>query len=971
VPEKFVWNNFSAGWRPSDDQFNGDKAGLPKMDNLELDETGALALQGGINQIGGVYPSVAHDLFSNFVGSTRYDYVATTDGEVFCNGTSIITGGDGLNTAFGQAFDYTLICSGSQRKKTIGCSTVINLGVGAPTAAPTLATDWNRTAFMNPTSINTIVGTVPGIGAPMNAQTAAYGSSYACIFNAASLSPTPINFNLLQDPYGGIEEPTADDRYWIFFQTQSGGGGDLTNVTSIEVDLLLVDPGTSQNLGSDYYSYTWINPGTTTGSILNLYTRRSDWVRVGTGTQDWSAVYGARYTIITTVAMSTYIASYPALGGFTQGNTGQYQYMQVNVNSNGAYVGKSAAGPIASITLDDNFVKVTPQAPTDPQVNEVWIFRRGGTLDQWYRVLVIKSPWAQTYDDMTDEEALTLGITYDVGLSSITTITDKIFAIVGPIEGRWWYFTTSTMYPSDINSPDTVNTSLGVRITGSQSEIFLWAKRVADNAVVVGTSRDCYLLTGTFITLPDGTVDIYYRSLGCKFPPISYDATFQSGIIYYISSDGWRTIDGSGANQLLTFPATVNIYYGYSSYGYSVNTKVAPGSVRFPCVFGRNRLWCSVAAQGRTEVFDPSRGYWRNFNTQLGQLYALTSTQDGRVLGFFSTGSGGTLEELDIESSSLVINGQPQSISAMSQVFDGGTPKQRHEFYTVKVRFSSNVGETLSVAIVTEGGTSTTLGLASGNSITNEFVFDCQSVSVPLSRWWYFTLSGTFTEFVFVDLELNYDTRPLQLTSLHLLPDNFGVASNKRVRTWPHVIDTLGNTVNFTPIVDGVSQAVTQWSTTRKQTVFHYFTNDVFGVDYEFWLKANSGVFEYFGPAQAPEVVQVLPISKEFDQVGPEELFKYGRIKQIELRVLPHGNLIPWEIFFNDNSIQKGQLTVIPEKEYTYFIEVQNGNAGTIVRITLGPTTFTFHRYYMRLLCHRTGLDTNLEWVTLPPQGVV
>ncbi|HWY34318.1 MAG TPA: hypothetical protein VNX68_06705, partial [Nitrosopumilaceae archaeon] len=134
MPDSFRWNDFSRGWQPSSDAINGPKNALLQMDNLELDKNGALSLAGG-NSLIRTYPSNAIELYSNVVNTTRHDYVALDTGAIYRDGASIATGGDAAITAFGQAFDFTLIASGNTRKKDTG-SSVVNLGLTKPSAAP-------------------------------------------------------------------------------------------------------------------------------------------------------------------------------------------------------------------------------------------------------------------------------------------------------------------------------------------------------------------------------------------------------------------------------------------------------------------------------------------------------------------------------------------------------------------------------------------------------------------------------------------------------------------------------------------------------------------------------------------------------------------------------------------------------------------------------------------------------------------
>ncbi len=105
---------------------------------------------------------------------------------------------------------------------------------------------------------------------------------------------------------------------------------------------------------------------------------------------------------------------------------------------------------------------------------------------------------------------------------------------------------------------------------------------------------------------------------------------------------------------------------------------------------------------------------------------------------------------------------------------------------------------------------------------------------------------------------------PDRLEYLRIPNTNFGVAARKRIRTISLVIDTRGHVVTFTPIVDGATFGSTsQFTTTGKLTVFHYFTSDVVGTDFGGTLSSESGYFEFYGLG-TPENVEPLPAPCEY-----------------------------------------------------------------------------------------------------------
>lgn len=963
-PDQFTWNDFSGGWQPSSDDVNGPKNALLQMDNVELDKNGALTLAGATSVIR-TYSHNATDLYSNMVGGTRHDYVADDSGVVSRDASGIISGGDTTVTAFGQAFDFTLIASGTQRKKDSG-SAIVNLGIGTPASAP-VAFFSSLGPFIVLKQSYTAAATSVKL-----AQQLAAGGTMAFVDNAditfelfgagailVTLTPTsvPVDMTALSNTASQGTDSTDNDILYVPLFYAATNTVPLTNLTSITFAFWL-DAATDNP--SDYFEWTWKNDGT----MGNIPTpRRSDFTRYGSGSMGWEAVqvYAFLFTASDVTAPFKFLTEPRFYGGLKGSLDGTYQWMQVNVSTNsGQFISKSGASALSTpLTVQMGSVQITATTPTDSQIDQAWIYRRGGNLGQWYRTLVVTSPWSGVgfIDTLSDEDALTLGITFDPTLLPVDSahLTDQILDIVGPVEGRWFYFTTNFMYPSDINDPDLVAPTLGIRTTGSNSEIFLRAKLIAANAIIVLTSKDAYLLTGTFVTLPDGTVDIYYQSLGCKYPAISRDATSKEGIIFYLAADGWRSLDSNGTSQFLVNTQTDRLYRGITAYGYSVNTKIAPGTQRFPITLALNKLWCGIHGQARIEVLDTIRGYWRPVSIGEGDCTALCSTQDGQVLGFFASDKSLRLLDYQAGTSSQVVN-------ILSPVFDNGTPRQRKDQYTLKIR--ANTGEVaLTIKIIDETQTTHTIGTVTTSSLLETDLDVSQIVAIITT--FQFVLTGTFTALQIDDISLYFDTRPIPLTFIRIYNQNFGNASKKRLRVWPLMIDSQGKNVTFQAINDNSNGAVSTLNTPDKTTELVYYKTDIFAKDYGATLYCPSGTFEFWG-MMSPDIVQVLPIARQFDQLGPEELFRYGRIKQMEIRVLTFGTQLSYTIYFNDNSVISNIIPTLNGQEASYFVIIPQGVSGSIVRIELGPTGYDFHRFYIRLQVYKTGRDTELEWVTIP-----
>jgi hypothetical protein len=658
--------------------------------------------------------------------------------------------------------------------------------------------------------------------------------------------------------------------------------------------------------------------------------------------------------------------------------------MQVNVAKNGSYVGKSQAGPATHIVIHDtikHYVNVTVNTSVDIGVNEIWIFRRGGGLDQYYRVGVT-TPGAPLFtDQMTDEEALFVNITFNTGLISpfFGNIGDDILTIVGPMEGRWFYFTKDFIYPTDINNPDLVDPGKAIRINGSDAETFLWAQKVSVATILVSTTKDNYVLSGTFQTYPDFTIDVYYRPLGIKHPPIAWQVAQDNGICYSVAADGVRAYDANGQDVNISFPNTDTLFQGNHDPGETtvVTPGLPPGSYDYPIAIGGMKLYVNTI--GFIQVYDLSRKYWYLLfypslkNTGLELAYAIATLPSGVVTGVFSLNS----TQYDFDTHTVhTIDGAPIAARLDTVAHCNNQPQNRKDALTFKMQLKTGAGELLTVQVKTDDGTVTTLGTVTYDGVTvlKQAVEQYLDASMlPVSKWYHFSFFGSFTILDISNFGLDYEPRPAPLTHLIIRPNNFGVSSEKRVRAWPHVIDTMGNSTTFTPNVDNVPITPETFTSNYRKTYTYKFIEDAFGVDYGGVF--HGGPFEYWGEGVEysginpsggqPVIVEILPQGVRYDQVGPEELARYGKIMQFDLRLLARGTPLPWKLFFNDNTMATGALDCRVNEQWSYNISLPKGIGGHIVRIELGPTNFDFHRYYIRVLCARSGGDTQNEWLTL------
>lgn len=129
-------------------------------------------------------------------------------------------------------------------------------------------------------------------------------------------------------------------------------------------------------------------------------------------------------------------------------------------------------------------------------------------------------------------------------------------------------------------------------------------------------------------------------------------------------------------------------------------------------------------------------------------------------------------------------------------------------------------------------------------------------------------------------------------TEYYLIPpNNYGTPARKRFTSYKFQIDTRGEPVTFTPIVDGLEYATLIFTTNNGEETIEYFFNqvlDVKGIDIGGTL--TGGPFEFYGPV-VPEKVETLPSRLE-SFYPPHDNFGVAarkRIRTIPLIIYTYG----------------------------------------------------------------------------------
>lgn len=255
-----------------------------------------------------------------------------------------------------------------------------------------------------------------------------------------------------------------------------------------------------------------------------------------------------------------------------------------------------------------------------------------------------------------------------------------------------------------------------------------------------------------------------------------------------------------------------------------------------------------------------------------------------------------------------------------------------------------------------------------------EYFFD-----IALGDFTWFLLGGTLSGSIPFEMygELipqNLEVFPPRLKSLYLAENNYGAAARKRLRTLPLIINTNGSDVTYQPYVDGVAYPPTVLNSAKKATLYHFFATDSFGIDYAGFLSGLQP-FEFYEMASSASV-EVLPVPKKFDQLGPLRFDKIGKLFALRLRVVLVGTTtsIPFSIFGDNQEIDptydsipqySGAFTIVPGEDCVVQVSLPKSVNSTIFRVTLGPTLDAFHRFDLQAKIQSSGMETDAKWVPI------
>lgn len=139
-------------------------------------------------------------------------------------------------------------------------------------------------------------------------------------------------------------------------------------------------------------------------------------------------------------------------------------------------------------------------------------------------------------------------------------------------------------------------------------------------------------------------------------------------------------------------------------------------------------------------------------------------------------------------------------------------------------------------------------------------------------------------------------------------------------------------------------------------------------------IGLSTCIFEFY-EMQKPEDVEVLPVPKRYDQLGPMRFDKIGKIFALRIRMIVNGTTtsMPYAIYGDDSetsphlnsALFADSFAVRPGFDNVYEIQLPKSVNTDVFRLTLGPVADSFHRYNVIVKVHISGMQGQAKWLPI------
>jgi hypothetical protein len=988
---------FPLGWVPDADPVNGPPEGLLNMTNGILDEQGVVSARLGSSKINSspFADTDIHSLFTAVLSGTRYR-MAGAGSAVYANGTSIASGiaGSG-DIAFGSHLGQILFARSTTKKKYDG-STVRNWGISMTGGAPTITAvtaDFKVFASCDSgeTTWTTDEGTATGAGLPGNAAGYDGTASAACEVSPSATSGGRIRMTKAFGAdtnftsYGGGQTGSEQDQltFWVYLTEPA---------TLVSVRLLIdVTSGSGQPY-EDYYYFKWSPnvtvetpppddpnnqaPPDTSGENSafvseiqpvagwqKLSVRRWQMGRVQTAGgqgRDWATVRRVRVLIETTGSGTGSAVRIDDIRITSASVAGKYNWIYIYVRNDGTYTAKSASSAASSETavLSHGVDVVAPaDASRDSQINEIWVFRKGGDLDVYYRTKVqtgVSGTGAVTIRDaLSDTDALIV----DIKLETDNVVPpDNIIDIEGPYYDRTFALTATFLYPSRRLNPDSFATGQSIRVSGADETAY-WVRK-ALGGLYIGTSKDIYVLDGDGAEYEDGSINFSFKALNIDNPPINEAVAQEGNNLVYLAADGWRAVQGGGSQSLTG--VTSLLYRGYSRGGASA-INLTTG--RFRAAITKGQLTATTPEGTSTTTtsslfryhFTKDRWYRHQYGAQGWRC--VQREPDGTLIASDNAGYVWVLDTGTLDGTSAV------AVTIWTKHDDDGNPFVRKDPIDLRVHADTgNVAATVALYRNSSSSADATAVTVTQNGI-GITAASLENVRAFRQMQLRITINST-AGFRFAGFSLNYAALPQAFVGL-LPQTNFGSPQQKTLSGLQLRLCTLGAAVTITPYVDGTAQ--TSFSVTtdtdEPDDYTHAFASAVEGVDLALVTTGDVELYDW-----QPIITAKRPLGIKAWDSGPMDLgvqdLVWVREVLIKVRAAADLTVTP---YFDDEAFEAVTISVGSSANTTTILSVPVGRSykGRTPRMVITSTS-AFYPYWVEFIRRQTQSHTQKGRLRVP-----
>jgi hypothetical protein len=985
MPE-LLEQDWKQGYLPSYDlhrDFGGESIGLLRMDNLTLDERGMLRLakSSKVESIA-TFPQAIDSTFSALIGGKKYRYI-------YSNGTMKRNYGSG---ALQSTFDETIFSGGSVKRAAFANALGHVIAI-----CDTKKYKDNTTVVQTmdiPIPVAPVVSTVNATGSIdcSNLDGSSKYTNWDDLSSNLVFDNTDVNIKIKANY--GQQAFCFTDFSSPLDTTDFGGTGNETDADLFSFNIILENPNTFQWLqvvfscdgsggsnGTNYFASQLFKAELTINASGNtsIQIPRSTFTRGGTdSTKGWQSISSIIITL-SHFPQDSDITHYSQFYGlqFVGGTTSQVtgtniKYVAVEVNDTGDYLQFSVnSTPTTAITTLLNSVTLTRASAVDAQCNQFWLFRYDDETGIYQLVNIQTGALGFTPSTFTDTIP-DLVITENAAINSLYILEVYRTALPNTIKGMLWfqnrliYLTDDSFIPSFNLDPGSYDSRFVYQLTGSTSELVLFACKINVGMFVVATTKDFYQVTGTFskIDLGNGvtTLDVTIKNLGVSNPAISRNFIEQEGSIIYLSATGLRTLINS-SSDLINGPLDL-LFRSESRYGMLAFALQPNDLTNFCCSTNGNRLYFSLPdTNGVNHTFVYTLIPAVTQITMAGSHWRVTTDaptcmfreDDGTII--FGGAAGDYLRSIDMELQSVAINFK-------TQFNFGKNPEIRKQVQEL-VFFGNTGGNDLSLTI---------LGyLEDASTVNHTFTINTSSekvVRLDVNAYlesclaYGFEIVGTTDEFSINYLLINYiEHAPIIIRAIQL-PTNFGKPNKKKLATWPFRVDSRGNSIIVVVKGDGstISGQLSDSSTTDVKTVFWRNIQDVAAVDWEILITCADGM-EFYG-LDKPEIVQLFPMGKLIDQLGPFDFKAQSMVFGMRLKVLNTGSILHYKLYDADTLVYENDITTLTGLDQSYLEKFPKGIDPAVLRVILSSTT-VFHRFSLELKVRKLGKDTEESYVSV------